>query len=155
MELTSQHQWKNSGKVKRRCHASCYLPDLSRWHPSQLSDACLTRRTLNQTDWPKATWKLSHHHETLDCEPCGRAVLLCSLPLLLSTRAPLPYKVSCFVSTRVYSDNSFLSVRQMLPLGPWKGSSFLQCTLEFPSSTNCWVRARRHCFKQIVVPSDE
>ena len=27
VELTSQHQWKNSGKVKRRGHVSYYLPE--------------------------------------------------------------------------------------------------------------------------------
>ena len=61
-----------------------------------------------------------------DCEPCGRAVLLGSQTLLLSTRAPLPNKASCFVSSFVYLDNSFLCVRQKPTLGPWKGSSFLK-----------------------------
>ena len=68
----------------------------------------------------------SHHHKIRDCEPCGRAVLLCSLTLLLSTRGPFPNKISCFVSTCVSSDNSFPSVRQEPSLGPWKGSVFLQ-----------------------------
>ena len=40
--------------------------------------------------------------------------------------APLPNKVSCFVSMCVSSDNSFLSVRQEPSFGPWKGSAFLQ-----------------------------
>ena len=39
---------------------------------------------------------------------------------------PLPNKVSCFVSTSVFSANSFLSVRQEPTLRPWKGSHFLQ-----------------------------
>ena len=60
------------------------------------------------------------------CEPRGRAVLLGSLTLLLSTRAPFPNKMSCFVSTYVSSDNSFPSVRQEPSFGPWKGSPFLQ-----------------------------
>ena len=38
----------------------------------------------------------------------------------------LPYKVSCFVSSRVSLDNSFLSVGQAHSLGPWKGSPVLQ-----------------------------
>ena len=53
-------------------------------------------------------------------------VLLCFLTLLPSTRVPFPIKISCFVSTRVSSDNSFPSVRQEPSFGPWKGSAFLQ-----------------------------
>ena len=60
------------------------------------------------------------------CEPRGRAALLGSLTPLLSTWVPFPNKVSCFVSTCVSSDNSFLSVRQEPSFGPWKGSLFLQ-----------------------------
>ena len=56
----------------------------------------------------------------------GRAVLLGSLTLLLSTRVPLPSEISCFVNTWVSSDNSFPSVRQEPGFGPWKGSPFLQ-----------------------------
>ena len=55
-----------------------------------------------------------------------RAVLLGSLTLLLSTRVPFPNKISCFVSTCVSSDKSFLSVGQEPSYGPWKGSPFLQ-----------------------------
>ena len=68
----------------------------------------------------------NYHHKTRDCEPRGRAVLLGSLTLLLSTRVPFPNKISCFVSICVSSDNSFLRVRQEPNFGPWKGSSFLQ-----------------------------
>ena len=39
---------------------------------------------------------------------------------MLITRASLPNKVSCSVSTCVSSDNSLLSVRQEPTLGPWK-----------------------------------
>ena len=60
------------------------------------------------------------------CEPRGRAVLLGFLTLLPSTRVPFPNRISCFVSTYVSSDNSFLSVRQEPSFGPWKGSLFLQ-----------------------------
>ena len=52
--------------------------------------------------------------------------VLGSLTLLLSTWVPFPNKVSCFVSTCVSSDNSFLSVRQEPSFEPWKGSPFLQ-----------------------------
>ena len=58
--------------------------------------------------------------------PRGRAVLLASLTLLLSTRVPFPNKISCSVSACVSSDNSFPSVRQEPSFGPWKGSVFLQ-----------------------------
>ena len=68
----------------------------------------------------------SHHHKTRDHKPRGRAALLGSLTLLLSTWVPLPNKVSCFVSTCVSSNNSFLSIRQEPTLGPRKGSPFLQ-----------------------------
>ena len=87
--------------------------------------ACATRpwvRMIGQRQ-PR-NW--SHHHKTQDCEPCGRAVLLGSLTLLISTQAPLPNKVSCFFSTCVSSDDSFLRVRQEPSLGSWKGSPFLQ-----------------------------
>ena len=49
-----------------------------------------------------------------------------SLALLLSTRLPFPNKNSCFVSTCVFSDSSFPSVRQEPSFGLWKGSSFVQ-----------------------------
>ena len=58
--------------------------------------------------------------------PCDRVVLLGSLTLLLSTRVPFPNKISCFVSTCVSLDNSFLSVKQEPNFRPWKGSPFLQ-----------------------------
>ena len=44
----------------------------------------------------------------------------------LSAQAPLPNKVSCFVSTCVSLDSSFLSVRQEPSFRPRKRSSFLQ-----------------------------
>ena len=40
-----------------------------------------------------------------------------------STRVPFPNKVSCFVSTCVSFDNSFLSIRQEPGFGAWKGVS--------------------------------
>jgi len=61
--------------------------------------------------------KLSDIHEQFSWVP---------LTLLLSTRVPFTIKISCFVSTCVSLDNSFLSVRQEPSFGPWKGSTFLQ-----------------------------
>ena len=81
--------------------------------------------------WPRNkshdhdTWDC-HRHKTWDCEPCVRAVLLGPLTLLLSAWVPLPNKVSCFVSTCISSDNSFLNVKQGLPLRPWNGSPLLE-----------------------------
>ena len=89
--------------------------------------------TLSQNDWPKTIRKLISLRKTQECEPRGRAVLLGSLTLLLSARVPLPNKISCFVSTCVFSDNSFLSVRQEPSFEPWKGSPFLQHFLLFLS----------------------
>ena len=66
------------------------------------------------------------------CKPLGRAVLLGSLTLLLSTQAPLPSKDPCLVSL----DNSFPSVRQEHTLGPWK---------ESPSCNNLFANMGSHC----------
>ena len=83
------------------------------WHPSWLSNACTTRKD------PESEWPGRHNPETnpitiktQDCNSHGRAVLLGSLTLLLSTQVPLPNKISCFISMCVSLDNSFLSVRQ-------------------------------------------
>ena len=60
---------------------------------------------------------MSHTAEQFSWDP-----LTCGSP----PRAPLPNKASCFVSTCVSLDSSFLSVWQGPTLGPWKGSPFLQ-----------------------------
>ena len=52
--------------------------------------------------------------------PVTELFSLGSLTLLLSTRVPFPSKISCFVSTCVSLDNSFLSVREE----SWKGVPF-------------------------------
>ena len=82
-------------------------------------------RTLSQNDWRKT----AHRHKI--CKPCGRAVLLHSLALLLSSLAPFANKISCFVSTCVSLENSFLSVRRESPFGPWKGSSSCNMTSNY------------------------
>ena len=122
---------KNLGKVKRReempVHMS-YQPPRILLTGIHLGWAMRSppRRTLSLNDWLETTRKVAHSHKTWDCEPHGRAVLLGSLTLLLSTQAPLPHEVSCFVSTCVSSDNSFPSIGQEPTLGPWQGSPFLQ-----------------------------
>ena len=104
------------------------------WHPSWLNKVCTTRKDS------EPEWLAKDNRETnpitiklKTASPCGRAAPLGSLTLLLSTRVPLPNKISCFVSTCVSSDNLFLSVRQEPSFGPWKGSPFLQqCGLQLP-----------------------
>ena len=70
--------------------------------------------------------------------------------LLLSARAPLPKNVSCFVSTRVSSDNSFLSVRQEPTLGPWKGSAFLKQPQAQAQLVPIWLFP--HCLSPLPTP---
>ena len=73
---------------------------------------------------PGRTLKLIPSHKTWDWKPWGRAVLLGSPTLLLSPWAPLPNKVTRFVSLCVSLDNSFPSVRQEPTLGTWNSSPF-------------------------------
>ena len=70
--------------------------------------------------------------------------------LLFSARAPLPNKVSCFVSTCVSSDNSFLSVRRERTLGPWKGSPFLQQPQALAQLFPIWLFP--HCLSPLPSP---
>ena len=99
---------------------------------------------LSQNNWPKITWKvIPQHHNAWDCQPCGRAVLLGSLTLLLSGglrgggQGTFSNKVSCFVSMCVSLDISFPSVRQEPSFGPWRG--FPSCNTSFP---NPWRRKK-------------
>ena len=96
-------------------------------------------KDLSQTKyWHKQDDWLGHHElKTYDCKPHGRAGLLGSLTLLLSAWTLLPNKTFCFVSTCVFSDNSFPSVRKETSFGPWKGSSScnrMTVNLSFPYS---------------------
>ena len=70
-------------------------------------------------------------------KPCGRAVLLGSLTFLLSTRAPLPNRLSCFVGICVSLDSSFPSVRREPTFRPWKGS---------PSCNNTFAHSRTNIY---------
>ena len=90
----------------------------SHWHPSWLNKAWTTRKD-SESEW-LAKDDLETNPITIkpETEPYGRAVLLGSLTLLLSTPVPFPNKISCFVSTCVSSDNSFPSVTQEPSLGP-------------------------------------
>ena len=111
----------------------------SLWHPSWLNKMHTTRKDSESKRLPKdnaETNPITMNPETLNHEPHGRAVLLGSLTLLLSTRASFPNRVSCFVSTCVSSDNSFPSVRQEPSSGPWKGPPFLQQYGKYNSMSN-------------------
>ena len=118
-----------TGRVQERSKRDTTCPTTSQnpphWHPSWLNKAGTTRKD-SESEW-LAKDNLDTDPITINPETAshrGRAVLLGSL--LLSAWAPFPNKTSCFVSTCVSSDNSFLSVRQELIFGPWKGSPFLQ-----------------------------
>ena len=131
-----------TGRVQERSKGDTTCPTTSQnpslWHPSWLNKACTTRKD-SESEWlAKDNWETNPIAvKTWDCKPWDRAVLLGSLTLLLSTRAPFPNKTSCFVSTCVFSDNSFPSVRKETSFGPWKGSSScnrMTVNLSFPYS---------------------
>ena len=58
-------------------------------------------RTQNRNDWPEKTRKWVPSPESPRRRAGNRAALLSSLTLLLSSSAPLPSEVSCFVSSCV------------------------------------------------------
>ena len=90
-------------RIRERSKGDTTCPTTSQnplWHPSWLNKACTTRKHS------ESEWLGKDHPEThpitikpQDCKPHGRAVLLGSLPLLLSTLVPFPNKISCSVST--------------------------------------------------------
>ena len=110
---TSYHQQEEFGesqKEKEDATSACVLPAFQ--NPSWPSDACATRKGPESESFNRNN--LETHPITtkpIDFEPWGRAVLLGSFALLLFAQAPLPNKVSSFVSMYVL-DNSFLHVRQ-------------------------------------------
>ena len=127
MELISHHQPEEFRKGQKETPHVCPLPriPLASIHLGWAM-LCHQERLWIRMMSQRQPGNQSHHHKTWDCEPRGRAILLVSLTLLLSTRVPFPNKISCFVSRCVSLDNSFLSVRQEPSFGPWKGSPFLQ-----------------------------
>ena len=110
-----------------------YLPESCSLE-SILAEQCMSHQ---ERPWVKVIGQRQsrnwpHHHKTHDCEPHVQVALPGFLTLLLSfPRAPLPNKISRFVSMWVSSDNSFPRVRQEPPFRPWKGFPFLQrlCSL--------------------------
>ena len=105
---------------------------------------------MSQARWlARDTWKLAPSPQTLRLRVTWRGGLPGSLTSLLSTWAPLPRKVSCFVSACVSSDNSFLSVRRELTLGPWKGNSCVEVSLLWKS---CYCLVAQLCLTLSVTP---
>ena len=109
-------------RVQKRSKWDTTCLTISQNPPWWLSNACVTRKD-SELEW-LAKDNPETNPITIKPETESIAVLLGSLTLLLSVRAPLPNKISCFVFC-VSSDNSFLSIRQETAFGPWKGSPFL------------------------------
>ena len=116
-----------TGRVRERSKGDTACPSTSQnpscQHPSWLSDACATRRDS------ELEWLAKDHPETNpitikpDCEPGGRAVLLGSLTLLLSTRVPFPIK-SLALSAHMSPWTIHFWVLDKNPVsGPGRGSS--------------------------------
>ena len=96
------------------------------WHPFGWTTSTLPGRTL-ESEWLVKD-NLETNPITVKPKTASHAAELFSwVPLpYCSPPVPFPNKISCFVSTLVSSDNSFLSVRHEPRFGPWKGSPFLQ-----------------------------
>ena len=121
MELTSYHQPEEFGKgQKERRDASPHVLPTSQnpsWrNPPCLSDACATRKD------PESEWLAGDNpetnpinHKTRDCEPCGRAVLLGPLTLLLSTQV-LPPRKSLLLCQHVSLQTIHFQVLDKSPL---------------------------------------
>ena len=106
---------------------SDHLPESFSLASIWLNKACTTRKDSESECLAKdnpETNPITIKPET--SSHSGRAVLLGSLTLLLSTWVPFPNKISCFVSTCVSLDNSFMSIKQELSFRLWKGYPFLQ-----------------------------
>ena len=119
-----------TGRVQERSKSDTTCPTASQnpplWQPSWLNKACTTRKD-SESEWlAKDNWETnpitikpeteSHVTEQLSWVP---------LPYCSPPGCPFPNKISCFVSTCVSLDSSFLSVRQE-PSFCCKGSPFLQ-----------------------------
>ena len=85
-----------------------------RQNPSHCTLSWLSHVRATRKD-PESEQLARHSLETnpIIWQPHGRVALLGSLILLLSVWVPLSSKVSSFVSTCVYLDNSFLNVRML------------------------------------------
>ena len=123
-ELISHYQPKEP-KGDTTCQTTSQHP--SRWHSTWLNKVCTTRKD-SESEW-LAKDNLETNPITIKPETVSHVAeqfALGSLTLLLSAWALFPNTISCFDSSCVSSDNSFLSVRQEPSFGPWRGSPFLQ-----------------------------
>ena len=111
----------------------------SHWHPSWLSNGCATRKKPVSKPLAKDNTEINPITIKPNCEPHGRAVLLVSLTLLPSAWAPLPNKVSSFVSTGVSLDNSLPSVKLRAHFGALEGGP--------PSCNVCYLSPFTEIFK--------
>ena len=113
MELISHHQPEYFWKGKKETPHVC-LPTRIPLTSTHLGWAMHAPpgRTLSQKDWSKTTWKLIPSPKS----PKLQAMCQSSSPGFPYPTAlhpvSFPDKISCFVSTCVSSDNSFLSVRK-------------------------------------------
>ena len=121
---TTTHQ-KSSGNVKRRHHMSNHLPE-SFTLPCILAEQGWTTRKDPESEWLlKTTQKLipSPWNQRLSATWQSSSPGF-SYPIALPT-GHLSNKISCFFSTHVSLDNSFLGVRQEPNFRPWKESPFV------------------------------
>ena len=125
MELTSHHQLEELRKgQKEREYASPYVLPESSSLESSLSEWCHQEGPGVRITDQRPPRNESPHHKPETTSHVQR-VLPGPSPCCCLPGAPAN-KVSCFVSTRVSSDNSLLSAGQEPALRPWKGSLFLQ-----------------------------
>ena len=119
-ELTSHHQPEElrKGQKERGDDSPYVLPESSALE-SILSEWC-----HQEGPWVRMTDQRQPGNESPHPRPRAtcRAVLPGPHPAALA-RASLPNDVSCFVSTRVSSDNSFLSLDESPLSGPGRGPS--------------------------------
>ena len=141
-----------TGRVWERSKGDTTHPTTSQnpplWNPSWLSNVCATSKN------PESGWLAKDNPETnpviIKLQATRQSSSLGFPTLLFSARAPLPNKVSCFVSTCVSSDNSFPSVRQERTLRPWKGSPFLQQPQALAQLFPIWLFP--HCLSPLPSP---
>ena len=104
-------------KRDTRCPTTSQNP--SHWYPSWLSKMWTTKKD-SESEWltkdNPETNPITMKPEAVS-HPAGQSFWV-PLPNCSPAGGPFPNKISCFVSTFVSLDNSFLSVRQEPTFGP-------------------------------------
>ena len=126
---------KNSGKVKRREEMPVSMSDRP---PRTLTGTTLAERCMSHQEgpWVRTTGQrqpgnLSHHHESQDCEPRGRAVLLGSLPFWSPPGRPFPIKsLASSACVSPWTTDFRVSEKSAL-LGPGRGPPPCNCLRYF------------------------